>query len=447
MAHDGLNGLPGDRILDGAKRDRSVWTGDLLVEGPEAMSTLGPSGASYLRSSLDLLLASQRADGALPGAPDFGARKTPLFYSNNYSGFGVRAAIDYYRYTGDAAWTRSNLAALEHELAYNTQFVDGNGLVASNDRDYWQTSQQGEVTKYSIDYYVLLREMAWLETQIGSSALATAYDGQADALKSAVNAHLWSPALGAYMQSSAKPAVMVEDANALALQYDIVPADKVASVRAALKTLWTPHGAQLGTGLVDPYGHTIEPYGNGLETAGRFVSGDTAGALDLMNRTWGQMTDPKNPLYTGAFWEFLTADGTVTRASDSLAHGWSASPTVQLTEQVLGIRPVGPGYSTWSVKPHPGDLAWSKGQVPTKQGTLAVNWTSASKSFTVHVTAPKKTSGTISVPATSASTVTLNGKAVWKKGTSSGANATLGSDGYVTVGVGAGSSEITVKNN
>ncbi|MFJ9761615.1 alpha-L-rhamnosidase C-terminal domain-containing protein [Streptomyces sp. NPDC101149] len=445
MAHDGLNGLPGDRILDGAKRDRSVWTGDLLVEGPEAMSTLGPTGASYLRSSLDLLLASQRADGALPGAPDFGARKTPLFYSNNYSGFGVRAAIDYYRYTGDSAWIRSNLAALEHELEYNAQFVNDNGLVASNDRDYWQTSQQGEVAKYSIDYYVLLREMAWLETQVGSPSLATKYNGQADALKSAINSRLWSPTLGAYAQSSSKPTVMVEDANALALQYGIVPADKVASVQAALKTLWTSHGAQIGTGLVDPYGHTIEPYGNGLETAGRFASGDTAGALDLMNRTWGQMIDTENPLYTGAFWEFLTADGTVTRASDSLAHGWSASPTVQLTEQVLGVTPVGPGYSTWSVKPHPGDLAWSKGQVPTKQGTLAVDWSAEKKNFTLHVTAPKKTSGTISIPATSSSTVTLNGKTVWKKGMSSGANATLGSDGYLSLNVGAGSSDVTVK--
>ncbi|MET8592844.1 alpha-L-rhamnosidase C-terminal domain-containing protein [Streptomyces sp. NPDC005078] len=447
MAHDGLNGLPGDRILDGAKRDRSVWTGDLLVEGPEAMSTLGPNGASYLRSSLDLLLASQRADGALPGAPDFGARKTPLFYSNNYSGFGVRAAIDYYRYAGDAAWARSNLAALEHELEYNAQFVDASGLVASNDRDYWQTSQQGEVTKYSIDYYVLLREMAWLEVQIGSPALATQYNGQADALKSAINAHLWSPTLGAYMQSSAKPAVMVEDANALALQYGIVPADKVASVQAALKTLWTAHGAQIGTGLVDPYGHTIEPYGNGLETAGRFASGDTAGALDLMNRTWGQMIDPQNPLYTGAFWEFLTADGTVTRAQDSLAHGWSAAPTVQLTEQVLGITPVGPGYSTWSVKPHPGDLTWSKGQVPTTQGTLAVDWTAFKSEFTIHVASPKKTSGTISVPATRTSTVSLNGKVVWKKGLSTGANATLSTDGYITINAGAGNSDITVKNN
>ncbi|MFE4684018.1 alpha-L-rhamnosidase C-terminal domain-containing protein [Streptomyces sp. NPDC056721] len=447
MAHDGLNGLPGDRILDGAKRDRSVWTGDLLVEGPEAMSTLGSTGASYLRSSLDLVLASQRADGALPGSPDFSARKTPLFYSNNYSGFGVRAAIDYYRYTGDAAWTRSNLAALEHELEYNATFVTDNGLVASNDRDYWQTGQEGEVTKYSIDYYILLREMAWLETRIGSTSLATKYNGQADSLKTAINAHLWSPTLGAYMQSASKPTVLVEDANALALQYGIVPAGKVASVQAALKSLWTPHGAQIGTGLVDPYGHTIEPFGNGLETAGRFASGDTAGALDLMDRTWGQMIDPKNPLYTGAFWEFLTAEGTITRAQDSLAHGWSAAPTVQLTEEVLGIKPVGPGYSTWSVKPHPGDLAWSKGQVPTKQGSLAVDWSAAKKKFTLHVTAPKKTSGTISVPATNSSTVVLNGKTVWKKGTSAAANATLGSDGYLTVNAGAGSSDITVKNN
>jgi hypothetical protein len=372
-------------------------------------------------------------------------RKTPLFYSNNYSGFGVRAAIDYYRYTGDTSWATVNLPALEHELQYNSQFVDSDGLVASNDRDYWQTSQQGEVTKYSIDFYVLAAGDGLAREPDRLTRGSRQYNGQADALKTAVNAHLWSPTLGAYMQSATEPTVMVEDANALSLQYGIVPADKVASVQAALKTLWTSHGAQLGTGLVDPYGHTIEPYGNGMETAGRFASGDTAGALDLMNRTWGQMIDPTNPLYTGAFWEFLTADGTVTRAQDSLAHGWSASPTVQLTEQVLGITPVGPGYSTWSVKPHPGGLAWSKGQVPTSNGTLAVDWTAANARFDLHVTAPKKTSGTVAVPATRTSTVTLNGKTVWENGLSSGAHATL-ADGYLSLVVGAGRSDITVKH-
>ena len=45
MKPPGLNGLPDARIYDGAKRDRSIWTGDLLVQGPTLLSTLGGPGA------------------------------------------------------------------------------------------------------------------------------------------------------------------------------------------------------------------------------------------------------------------------------------------------------------------------------------------------------------------------------------------------------------------
>jgi hypothetical protein len=435
MKLPGVNGLPDARIYDGAKRDRSIWTGDLLVQGPTILNTLGQVGADYLKSSLDALFATQRADGALPGSPDFSKRTSPagspLFYSNNYSGYGARAAIDYFRYTGDRDYIVSRLPALRRELAYNQTFLTADNLVASNDRDFWQATQTGEVTKYSIDYYILLREMAWLERTAGSASAAAGYDATADAIKTAVNARLWNPTLGAYGQSTDHPDVLVEDANALALQYGFVPAARQASVLRALKTLWTPYGAILGPGLQDPTGHTIEPFGNGMETAGRFAVDDVDGAVDLMRRTWGPMVDPRNPLYTGGLWEFKNNDGGVNRATASLAHGWAASPTVQLTQQVLGVSPDGPGYATWTIQPRPGRLAWAQGVVPTKYGDISARWTSTGHRFDLKVTTPGSTSGTIAVPA---GTVFLNGRPVHAKAT----------DGYARITVPGGTYSITV---
>jgi hypothetical protein len=440
MKLPGVNGLPDARIFDGAKRDRSIWTGDLLVQGPTILNTLGETGAAYLKSSLEALFATQRADGALPGSPDFGKGRTPagspLFYSNNYSGYGARAAIDYYRYTGDRDFIRALLPALRRELAYNDTFRTADNLVASNDRDYWQATQTGAVTKYSIDYYVLLCEMAWLERSAGSAAAATGYDATADAIKAAVNSRLWNPALGAYGQSTDHPDVLVEDANALALQYDFVPVDRQASVRRALRTLWTPYGAIMGPGLQDPTGHTIEPFGNGMETAGRFAVDDVDGALALMRRTWGPMVDPANPLYTGGLWEFKNNDGGVNRATASLAHGWAASPTVQLTQQVLGVTPDGPGYSTWTIQPRPGRLAWAQGVVPTEFGDIGVRWSSAIAGhlFDLHVTAPKNTRGTVAVPVGRAALVLVDGRPVRAPAT----------DGYARLNLTGGIYTITV---
>lgn len=438
MKPAGLNGLPDERIYDGAKRDRSIWTGDLLVQGPTILNTLGDVGASYLKSSLEALFATQRADGALPGSPDFGKGRSPagspLFYSNNYSGYGARAAIDYYRYTGDREYIVSRLPDLRRELAYNDTFRTANNLVASNDRDFWQATQTGEVTKYSIDYYILLREMAWLERAVGSTSDAATYDARADAIKAAVNDRLWSKALGAYGQSTDHPDVLVEDANALALQYDFVPADRRASVLRALTTLWTPYGAILGPGLQDPTGHTIEPFGNGMETAGRFAVNDVDGALALMRRTWGPMVDPGNPLYTGGLWEFKNNEGGVNRATASLAHGWAASPTVQLTQQVLGISPAGAGYATWTIQPRPGRLAWAQGVVPTRYGDISARWAATGHRFDLLVTTPRKTSGTIAVPADRHSTVLVNGRLTHPRIT----------DGYAQLSVPGGSYAISV---
>jgi hypothetical protein len=371
----GLNGLPDARIYDGAKRDRSIWTCDMLIQTPTAISTLGDAGAAYVKSSLNVILATQRADGALPGSPDF--RKatnpagSPLFYSDNYSGCGARGVIAYYRYTGDEAYLTSVLSALRNELAYNDRFLDANNLVVSNDRDFWQATQTGEVTKYSIDYYLLLKDLAWIERKVGSPATADAEDARAEAVRTAINTRLWNPALGAYGQSSDHPDVLVEDANALALQYGIAPAERRDGILAALKTLWTPFGAIIGPGLQDPTGHVIEPFGNGMEFAGRLAVNDVSGAFDLLRRTWGPMVDKENPLYTGGLWEFKNATGGVNRTTASLAHGWAAAPTVQLTEQVLGITPVDAGYATWSIKPHPGSLLWAQGVVPTRHGDLS----------------------------------------------------------------------------
>jgi hypothetical protein len=447
MKPAGLNGLPEPRIYDGAKRDRSIWTGDMLVQGPTAISTLGDPGAAYVKSTLDVLLATQRADGALPGSPDFGKGRSPagspLFYSDNYSGYGARAVIVYYRYTGDRDYVTSKLPALRNELAYNGTFLDASNLVVSNDRDYWQATQTGEVTKYSIDYYALLRDMAWLERQVGSATAAAADDTKADAIKAAINTRLWNPQLGAYGQSSDHPDVLVEDANALALQNDIVPVERRASVLAALKTLWTPYGAIIGPGLADPTGHTIEPFGNGMETAGRFAVGDTGGALALMRRMWGQMVDRNDPLYTGGLWEFKNNSGGVNRATASLAHGWAASPTVQLTEQVLGITPVGPGYATWAIRPHPGNLQWAQGAVPTKYGDLGVSWSSNNAGFGLHADAPRGTSGTVAVPVTGRSVVRVNGHVVWSNGRCAGYQARV-EDGYVVLTVPGGRYDITV---
>jgi len=56
----------------------------------------------------------------------------------------------------------------------------------------------------------------------------------------------------------------------------------------------------------------------------------------------------------------------------SLCHGWAAGPTAWLSEYVLGVRPLAPGYRRVVVTPHLGDLDFAEGAVPTPYGEITV---------------------------------------------------------------------------
>ena len=60
------------------------------------------------------------------------------------------------------------------------------------------------------------------------------------------------------------------------------------------------------------------------------------------------------------------------------------------------MRPPYPGYSTWQVKPHPANLTWAQGQVPTANGPLSVKWAQdTAGQFHLQVVSPPGTSGEV----------------------------------------------------
>jgi hypothetical protein len=99
-----------------------------------------------------------------------------------------------------------------------------------------------------------------------------------------------------------------------------------------------------------------------------------------------------------SFWEHVEPDGTPNlKQFSSLAHGWAAGPVISLTTQVLGVQPTDPGFSRYTVIPHPADLAWVQGRVPTPYGAIDVGWErDANGQFTMDISAPIGTTGPIS---------------------------------------------------
>jgi alpha-L-rhamnosidase len=446
-------GVPGTNsvasILDGAKRDRAIWAGDMNVEGPSVYYSTGQS--QYLKGSLQLLgsyqLSSGFVTGDLPpqdplhtGANQSGTVGT---YSASYSTYWLLGLGSYYLYTGDTAFAQQEWPVVQAELAWNAAQLDGNGLFVTDgsdgaDWDYYDGDKTGEVTEYNILYYKALLDGAMLATAAGQTGAASTYTQDAAALKTAINAHLFDAATGLYVVSNSDSGV-AQDANSLAVLYGVAPAGDDASILASLKTdLWTnqygPVPFSSGTG----YSQEPSPYISGYELDARLASGDTADAEQLLTTLWGHMI-AAGPDDTGTMWELVNTDGTPGFGSfTSLSHGWASTPASALPGYVLGIQPASPGYATWTVQPHPGDLAWSEGQAPTPHGTLAVQWAgqAGDGQFSMNVTAPSGTSGTIAVPVGSASSpvVEVGGQVVWSGGSFhavSGVGGASQSGGYV----------------
>ena len=122
-------------------------------------------------------------------------------------------------------------------------------------------------------------------------------------------------------------------------------------------------------------------------------SGDADTALNFIRTYWGAMLD----LGATTFWEDFDLDWAVNAGRidelvpagkkdvhgdygaycyigfrHSLCHGWASGPTAWLSQNVLGVKPLEPGFKRVRVAPQLGNLKWVEGAYPTPLGPIRV---------------------------------------------------------------------------
>jgi len=442
-------------VLDGAKRDRRPWAGDLDLQGRTAFDSLGfgPKGSDYIKGSLHAFGGTQAANGSIFGHIQNWTVWPPTggFYSTSYSMYHVLSVASYYLYSGDIDFAQAQYKIIKNQLAYNRSLVDPNlGLLITGaggegrDWDFYDGGKPGAVTAYNAIYYKVLTDAAYLARELaerrpGDPAMATwqadaeTWSAQAAVLKERINATLFDPARGVYKladrDNQNHPGNAVpQDANSEAIVFDIAPASARAGILSYLRdNLWGEFGPQPFSPDAN-YSTVISPFVTGKEVDARFAAGDADGALDLIHLMWDQMVDESGPYYTGTVWEKLNQDGTDVDANASLAHGWASGPVSSLSGYLLGARPVTAGYKSWIIEPQPGgDVKWAQGRIPTPSGDIVSRWSrgAGNRSFTLTMSAPEATSGTIVIPLLGRSRpIAMDGEMVWpKNGRASGLEA------------------------
>ncbi|KAK7747141.1 hypothetical protein SLS62_009196 [Diatrype stigma] len=447
-------------IHDGPKRDRDPYMGDLAV------------------SALTMKLMTPLSNNYGLGLFDY-----PLWW--------VSCSWDLVMYTGNLSYIQAYyptlLSVLDNYYVQNTDNSTSLLLRPPGYGDYAFIPRDGSAAYYSALYVLALKRAADLADRLGEFRDAARWRDRASRASRAVLDVLWDDGAGAFLDRRCEgcAAAHAQDGNSLAILAGIAGPARAASALAYLanatarpwgNAFYDGGGEALGPGFSD----RVYAFISYFETAARFeqeqqtanvpttmanttttttTTGSTGTgiggtAIDQLRRTYGWMSR-RDPGAT--FWEGVGGpDGAKYQgAFTSLAHGWSTGVTPLLTTYVLGVKPLGPGFAVWAVKPPPPgrgrgngeeELRWARGEVPTPQGPLRVSWERGSGSSSgngaggaeavgmeIRVRAPPGTSGTVSVPAAPGD---AEGKGALLNGVAG--VGVLGADGYVVFEVQGG---------
>ncbi|MGA7722972.1 MAG: alpha-L-rhamnosidase C-terminal domain-containing protein [Ignavibacteriaceae bacterium] len=338
-----------DYLWDGIKRDRLVWIGDMH---PETMTLLSVFGANdIVKNSLDLVKSNTPLPNWMNGI-------------SSYSMWWLIIQYNWYMYTGDKKYLESNKEYILNLLEQFTKYIGKDNSEKLDGMRFldWPTFAD------SIAVHAGLQALLFKTFKSGS-----------DLCKIFNNQEMGKKCLDA--------------ANRLKSNIPDPGSSKQAAAIMAISGLGDPVELNSKVMAVDGAQRLSTFYGYYVLQA-KALAGDIQGCLDVIREYWGGM------LKMGAttFWEDfdlnwmnnasrideLTEPGKKDIHGDygkycyigfrhSLCHGWASGPTAWMSQHILGIEPVEPGFKVVRIKPNLGDLKWAKGTFPTPYGIITVS--------------------------------------------------------------------------
>ena len=366
--HDGWEDCP--------SREQRQWLGDVTVEHLVAQSAFGPHAnaltAKYLRDAA----ASQRPDGL-----------TQMFAPGDHGGNGllipdwtlqwILAAGDYHLHTGDSATIEAILPSIAKALQWFARQEGPNGLVA--DLPYWHfmdwsgVGRSGEACALNAQYAGTLKAAAVLADAARWPGQAERWRARASAISEALNTRHWDAERGIYVDcvdphTGAQDLRVSQHANAGMILWADAPQDRWERIVARIT-----EEERLTFTAAPPIKNEGEPLDlrEGVVLANTFYAHFVYSALRKAKRLdaaiamWRTRFGPMIAAGADTLWESYGPTA-------SLCHGFSASPTHQMSAGMLGIEPTSPGYATFRCAPQLGDVAHASGIVPTVSGDIEV---------------------------------------------------------------------------
>ncbi|KAI6785516.1 bacterial alpha-L-rhamnosidase domain-containing protein [Emericellopsis cladophorae] len=402
--NDAFVGPGGTVLLDGAKRDRWVWIGDMGTAVPSAFVSTGDMAST--RNALQVMFDNLRDDDVLPKAgPPYLA-----YNSDTYHMWTMIGVYNYVLYTDDIDWLKPIWPKYIRALNYARGLVNDKGIVSvKGTADWARWLYSSERSSASVLLYRALQTGAeigtWYPDLPDASSLAEQWTKEAETLREAIMAELWDETTGAFRESPDDVSLFPQDANSMSLAFDVLErgSEEAERVSSYLESNWTPIGPEVPELLGN-----ISPFITSIEIFGHFRAGHPERAVQLMRDAWGWYIN--HPNGTGSTvaegyrvngtWGYRIDRGYKDETYMSHAHCWSSGPTSSLTERLVGLQVTAPAGEEWQFIPETGvhGLGEAEAGFTTKLGKFSASFKVDGNRVHIKWDTPEETRGWLSLP-------------------------------------------------
>lgn len=350
-----------DTYYDCPDRERAQWWGDEVDELGEAFYALSPSAQLLARKGILELAGWQQRDGSMfsPVPASNWTRELPFQILASVGWYGFRQQAFY---SGDYTFVADVYDAV-HKYLHETWILDADGMPLYRNGG-WDWPDAGDNSdKYAALpcwYALALKGEREFAGYLGKTADAAEDDAMMANLKEQFNKRYWT---GDKYRSADYDGLDDDRVQALAVIAGFADESKYPALVEVLKK--EMHATTFMHRFV-------------LEAL--FIMNAPEVALMRMRKQYPTIMAEGG----STLWEHWNFDGTCN-------HAWAGSGIIAMGERIAGIRPLTPGFKSFTIDPQMGDLKEVDAKVDTRHGLIEVSLRRKGRRIEATLTVPEGT--------------------------------------------------------
>lgn len=353
-----------DFLLDGIKRDRLPWSGDLAMSLWVNAFTFGDQ--ELVRRSLVALGREGIEEEDINGIVD-------------YSLWWIISQDQYQLYYDDKVHLETEWDRIKEALHVLKKRSTESGFLPIKEDDWifidWV--DQEKWTALQILWWWAQTSGANLAERVGEVQFAQQLRKSAESLRNNLYEAAWNSDESVWLSSKDCETERTRHPNFLAVVSGLASKKQYSGIQRLLEN-----------NAVKPVG---TPYMAGFENMALGILGNTQNMLDQVKEYWGGMLDMGATTFWEAYDESLGEKEQYSfygrPYAKSLDHAWSSGPAAFLPAQIFGLKPLEDGWKRFTMNPNLGYLKWASVNVPTKYGDITLDI----EKDTVHIVIPDGT--------------------------------------------------------